>query len=449
MKELVFKDLDAAADALAKLASGTQEERREAVDFILELSRSDGAAERNAIVKIGVAAASDPRDSTRITTVLREAAQDLEALENIELPHEVITGETEPTEGKSGWQSTASSMGVIRILTRFSKAEPAARIDVKEVHDLPASVPALPEDLVVNSIFLLAPEGFHTRNVVANHIRFSVEKDWLEDHNLHPWSVQFIRFDEERALWDPFLGKPVGEDEDRIYYAVSPQAMSLWAITGMGEVPPTHFRIDSLAITPTHADAGRDFQVQAQVTNLTSGTGVWNGVLWLNDQAHESRSVDIGTGAPKIVTFSLRLDPGTYEVRIGKLVRHLTVETPPIQPLTSTTPPEPTPTPKPTPTKVIVLAQSPTKTPVPVQMPTPVPVKSPTKTPEPARTPTPVPIWLADPTPVSQTARPPGGPTQESLLSAGTTVGIGFGITAVVASICIYLWRARRSSRNR
>jgi PGF-pre-PGF domain-containing protein len=444
MKELAFKGLDAAADALAKLASGTQEERREAVDFIQELSRSDGAAERDEIVKILKATASDPRDSTKVASVLREATQDLEVLENIELPHEVITRETEPTEGKSGWQSTASSMGVVRILTRFSAAEPAARINVKEVHDLPASVPALPEGLVVNSLFLLTPEDFHPRNVLANHIKISVEKGWMEDNNVHPWSVQFNRFDDERDLWDPFLGKPVGEDEDRIYYVVSPQAMSLWAITGMGEVPPTHFRIDSLAITPTHADAGRDFQVQAQVTNLTSGTGVWNGVLWLNDQAHESRSVDIGTGASETVTFSLRLDPGTYDVRIGKLVRHLTVETPPIQPLAPTAPPEPEPT------KVIVPAQSPTKTPVPVQMPTPVPVKSPTKTPEPAQTPTPVPIWLADPTPVSQTARPPGGPTQGSLLSAGTpTVGIGFGIMAVVASICIYLWRARRSSRNR
>ena len=85
---------------------------------------------------------------------------------------------------------------------------------------------------MANSPPRLAPENFNQEDVLANHIAFFVTKGWLENNSIHPWSIQFNRFDEERRAWVPFPGKLVREDDQQIFYGVMPGGQfSPWAIS--------------------------------------------------------------------------------------------------------------------------------------------------------------------------------------------------------------------------
>ena len=233
------------------------------------------------------------------------------ALQNINLPQELLTGEVQLQNGVNGFVLTSSSnpgtknqgqtpaakiaigfvptftasaatprpsenraqpagttAPIAEILTRSSDPIPGARIVVSDVDGLPANVPTLPAGLVVNSLFTLTPENFQPEDMIANHLTFFVEKEWLAANELHPWSIQFNRYDEEKGRWVPLLGKLINENEERIFYTVSPPEFSLWAITGAKDVPPVRFQSISLSISP--AQPGRDRRSRSRRLSPTS-----------------------------------------------------------------------------------------------------------------------------------------------------------------------------------
>ena len=355
---------------LATSDRGTQQDA--AASIIGDLAVSEDVIQQGAAASIGERAASDTQNAAAITAMFNGVADDPDALANLDLPQEVIIREIAPTPGEQGWQLTGSPAPIDQILTRFSSELPGAHIEVVDVDTLPSGVRELPGNLVVNSLFTLTPENFQTKDMVANHVTFFVEKAWLDDNGIHPWAIQFNRYDDEEDAWVPLLGKLVGEDNERIFYTVSPPAFSLWAITGATEVPSVRFRAIDLRISPELADAGQEVQIEVQVFNLTSEPAEYNAVLWLNGQVHTSQNVVIGSTATETVIYTVQLELGDYAVRVGKLSGSFTVT--PLGPLpTPVATPEPTPVATPEPAPVATPRPAPAATPEPAPAATPVP----------------------------------------------------------------------------
>ena len=334
----------------------------------------------------------DVEDAAEITALFNAVSENPAALANLELPHEALVGETPPTPGEGGWQVTGSPAPIERILTKFTREVPGAHIAIEKLNGFPSGVSLLPSDKVVNAILGLSLENFQPEDTVANHITFYVGKAWLKANRIHPWSVQFSRFDDEEGTWVPLRGKLVREDAELIFYTVSPPRFSLWAISGASKVPPIRFRADSLKISRLRADARQDVRIQLQVTNVTTQSRKYNAVLWLNGQVHASKSLTIDNNATETVIFDVRLDPGNYKVRVDKLSGDLTIGSPT---------PEATPAPKPASTPPLVPTATPAPASTPATKPTSTPALVPTATPALPSTPAsgPTPTHVPAPTP--------------------------------------------------
>ena len=334
---------DAATSIVAALVVSLETSQQDAAtSIILSLAAAQQAAatniissliggteqEQDAAATIGERAAADVEGVTAITAVFNDVTEDPDALARLGLPHEVITRETAPTPGVQGWQATGSPAPIEQILTRFATEISGAHVEIEDVAELPAGVPALPEGLVVNAVLRLTAENFQSEDAVANHVTFFVAKSWLEANGIHPWSVQFNRFDEEDGVWVPNLGKLVREDQERIFYTSVIPGFSLWAITGTTEPPSARFRAENLSVSPTAADAGQDIQVTAQLTNLSSQSAEYTAVMWVDGQAFASVAVTIGATATETVTFTVQASPGVHTIRIDRLLGGVRVEVP-------------------------------------------------------------------------------------------------------------------------
>ena len=84
---------------------------------------------------------------------------------------------------------------------------------------LRSKLPAPPVGHVVAALVRLTPSGFPTLDLVAGHVTFSVEKGWLDENGIHPWSIQFSVYDLEQRAWQLSLGKRIREDAERVYYS--------------------------------------------------------------------------------------------------------------------------------------------------------------------------------------------------------------------------------------
>ena len=241
------------------------------------------------------------------------------------VPERVPVAGPDPT-GEGVLQEVGSSAPIETILAKFGAALPNAHVAVLDVPELPSGVSQLPTERIVNAYLTLTPENFQNEDVVTAHTTLFVEKSWLEANQVHQWSIQFSRFDEERAAWTPSQAKRVREDEERVYFSVVVPGFSLWAISGGKDIPPVEFRADGLTISPAQVQEGQPVTVQVQVTNLTDQATDYNAALWLNSQIHSNNSVAIGAGQTVSVTFEARPTAGDYDVRVDRLLGSFTVQ---------------------------------------------------------------------------------------------------------------------------
>lgn len=173
-------------------------------------------------------------------------------------------------------------------------------------------------------------EGFDNQDVVAAHTTLFVEKQWLDANQVHQWSLQFNRFDDERDAWRPAPAKRVREDAERVYFSVVIPGFSLWAITGSVNVPEVVFFVDELTITPSEAVEGEPVTIGLTVTNLTSSETEYNASLWLNSRVDTVRLVPIGANETVRVTFTVEPEVGSYDVRMDRLRGSLVVKAAPV-----------------------------------------------------------------------------------------------------------------------
>jgi PGF-pre-PGF domain-containing protein len=246
---------------------------------------------------------------------------------------EAWVAETAPAAGASPvegtWQSVGSPAPISQILARYARTIANAHVVVADVTELPAGVPALPAGQVVSGYVRLTAENFKAEDLLTSHITFFVEKSWLAANKIHPWSVQFNRYDEQQKAWAPVIGKRVREDAQRVYYTVTPPRLSLWAISGSTAVPPVAFRVDDLSISPAKGQAGQAITIQTKVTNLGGQPAEYTGTLWLNTQVHASKAQAIPAGSTVAVSFTVQPPAGSYNVRIDRLLGSFTVEAAP------------------------------------------------------------------------------------------------------------------------
>ena len=239
----------------------------------------------------------------------------------------------------------------------------------------------------------------------AAHVTLRVEKAWLEAGGLHPWSVQFGRFDPAGLVWRPVTAKRVGEDEEYAYYSVAVSGFSTWALSGSTDVPPAVFRVDALTVTPSQAAEGQSVTIDARVTNLTQQAAEFSVSLWLNTQVSAAQRVSVAANATAPVSFTVRAKAGFYEVRIDRLMAELTVQVAPTPTATPPPPPAATPTATATMTPQPRASAPPTSAPPPTA--TPISAASPTARPTSTATPSPT---VAAPAPLA-VAVPPTQPT--------------------------------------
>ena len=93
-------------------------------------------------------------------------------------------------------------------------------------------LPAIPDGLATYATKEIHLEGVDESDVGPVHSTISIEKSWLDENNIHPWSVELRRLDEESNSWVTFSSKrssTVGGDSS--YTAVLP-GFSKVSITG-------------------------------------------------------------------------------------------------------------------------------------------------------------------------------------------------------------------------
>ncbi|MBI4308601.1 MAG: PGF-pre-PGF domain-containing protein, partial [Chloroflexi bacterium] len=235
--------------------------------------------------------------------------------------------------GTGMWAPVGSPAPIKAILAKFARLIPGAHIKVEDVSTPPAGAPALPSGQILSEYLRLTPENFQNTDLIASHATFFVTKAWLETNKIHPWSIWFNRYDEERKAWVPFLGKRVQEDARNVYYSVTPPGFSVWAISGSREAPSVQFRVDNLGITPAAAQEGQTITIRADVSNQTDSAADFNAILWLNAQVETSRMVSVPAKATVPVSFTIQPKAGSYEVRVDRLLGKLTVQGPVVTPL--------------------------------------------------------------------------------------------------------------------
>ena len=312
---------------------------------------------------------------------------------------------------------------------------------------LPSNITGLPSGKL-NSLFEIDITNSEPSDFEAVHTTFFVEKSWMEANDIHKWSIQFNRFDEELETWVPFSTKRVREDENRISYSVVVPGFSVVAVTGTTELPVQQFEVSGLVVDPPAPRADVDIKITATVTNLGTTDAVYPANLWINGVIDETHTISLRSGETAPIEFNTSRPAGFYEIRVEREtfefsigsalptptgVPSLPSPTPTSIPVPAGVPPTPRPQPTDTPTPAAAPTGTPTRTATPTIPPigifTPVP-PTPTATPEPVAqvpdTPTPVP-----PTPVPPTSTPTATPTPP-IEDEGSSLGLILGILALV-----------------
>jgi PGF-pre-PGF domain-containing protein len=296
------------------------------------------------------------------------------------------------------------------VLGKFTSRLTGIQVNVEDLAEKPADAPDLPEVQIVNSLFSIGVEGTTSGDLSVAHVTLFLEKSWVEANQVHKWSIQFNRLDEELNIWVPFPSKRIDETDERIFYTVVVPGFSVIAITGSTELPELAVHVGALKIEPAAGVVGEDVTISAKVTNIGSSLVVYPARLWLNDTIEATQVIPVPAGDTVDVEFTITKPEGFYSVRIERLLGDLVVGTPPTPTPTPTATATPVPTatattPVPTATATTPVSTATATTPVSTATAT-TPVSTATATPVPAATATPVSIATAT-TPVSTATATP------------------------------------------
>ena len=333
----------AAADAAtvgALLVSAANSDPRATADALNAAAREDAAA-------IGEALASGPAKDPDALAALGEL-----------LPVTPWLPEDAPREGPSRYSTgvweKAGSQGVIDlvlvkltqpgrrsnvsvtalpvgILSKFQ--ERTAGATERKLEDttptsagtLRSKLPAPPAGHVVAALVRLTPSGFPTLDLIAGHVTFSVEKGWLDENGIHPWSINFSVYALEQRAWQLSAAKRVREDAERVYYSAVVPSFSTWAVLGSEAPPEPAFRVDDLTIAPAQVGEGEPVTVEARVTNLTSEQIAPVLAVYLDSLPDSAQRVLLGPNEARTITFDVEPKEGAHEVRLDRLTGKLTV----------------------------------------------------------------------------------------------------------------------------
>ena len=275
------------------------------------------------------------------------------------------------------------------------------------VEDLPlaklAEFPPLAAGQITNSMFRLAVTGADPDDFEATHVTMSLEKSWFEANDVHKWSIQFNRFDEEENLWMPIPTKRVREDQQKIGYTLVVPGFSTIVVTGSKELPQRIFEVGRIRTFPPAPRADQDVIISSTVTNMSSQPAIYPASLWVNNVIDENRFLKLDPGETAPLRFNKIRPAGEFFLRVERQFLDLSV----------TAAPTATPTPLPTPRPGETVSPTPTRTPTPTPTPTATPIPpivlgAPMPTPTPTPTPTALP---PTPTPTASPVPPTATPT--------------------------------------
>ena len=352
--------------------------------------------------------------------------------------------------GALTWTALVASPAPIEaILGKFTRRLLNVRLSVEDLNQKPAESPDFGPGQIANSIFSIDIENAAPQELLAAHVTLFVDKSWLEAKNVHKWSIELNRLDQQENIWVPFPSKRVGEDENRILYTAVIPGFSVFAITGSEALPPQIFQVTDLAIDPPSARAGNAVTIGASVTNTSLDRAVFPAHLWINDTIEATQTITLEPGETVPFEFTVSKPAGDYRVRVERLQGSFTMGAAPTPTPTRTpVPPIPTatrvpPTPTPVPPTSTPVPPIPTATRVP-STPTPVP---PTSTPVPP-TPTATPLPLtATATPVTPVVVATPTPESDGGLGGGAIAGIVIGIVAIIGAIAAGMFLYLRGKR--
>ncbi|MFC2033611.1 PGF-pre-PGF domain-containing protein [Chloroflexota bacterium] len=220
----------------------------------------------------------------------------------------------------------------------------------------------LPADQVVLTYLSIGFENALPEDIEVGHMTFLVEQTWLEENNIHKWSVALNRYDPALNKWISLPTKGIGEDDTYVYYTVSISHFSIFAISGSHELAPTNIEVSNLSISSASVEAGESVYIQADFKNLSRSEQVYVATLWVNGTVESALDISLQAGELQTALFTVAADAaGSYEVRIDRLFDSFTVtEAAPTPPAPTPAPPAPTPAP---PTKPAPTPSTPTPTP--------------------------------------------------------------------------------------
>ena len=190
---------------------------------------------------------------------------------------------------------------------------------------LRSKLPAPPVGEIVAALIRLTPSGFPVLDLIAGHVTVAVEKSWLDENGIHPWSIKFSVYDLEQRYWQLSSAKRVREDAERVYYSAAVPAFSTWAVLGSEEPPAPSFRVDDLAIAAEQAREGEPVSVEARITNLTQEQIAPILTVYLGSIADSAQRVVLDPNEARTVTFEIQPREGVHEVRLDRLTGELTV----------------------------------------------------------------------------------------------------------------------------
>ena len=310
-------------------------------------------------------------------------------------------------ETRSGsWAGLVGSPKPIdKILGKFSSNLKNVSVVVTNLSGIPTGVDPIPGNDKVSDYFNVELSNAGNGDLIGVHTTFYMDKSWLTVNEIHKWSVELKRFDNDLKVWVPFSSKRLLETAERIYYSAVLPGFSTIAVTGNTTIGQKNFDVSDLKIRPLIPTEGQQVTITAKVTNLTSDNAIYPANLWLDGTIETSNIISVNANTSATITFNIAKPVGTYDVRVEKLLGSFSIGDAP----------KPTATPKPvvatavppaaTPKPVVATAVPPTATPKPVVAtavpPTATPQTAPTAVPPTAIPPT------ATPKPTVATAVPP------------------------------------------
>jgi PGF-pre-PGF domain-containing protein len=303
---------------------------------------------------------------------------------------------------KSGhWAGLVGSPKPIdKILGKFASDLDNVNVIVTNLTGIPSGITAIPGNDIVSDYFDVEVSNTSDGDLVGVHTTFYIDKSWLEVNEIHKWSIELKRFDDQLNVWVPFSSKRLSETADRIYYSSVMPGFSTIAVTGNKNISDRKFEVSELKIRPLIPTEGKQVTISAKVSNLTSTDQVYPANVWIDSTVEESKVLSIAANGSDTVTFNLNKPVGKYDVRVEQLLGSFSVGS------------------APTPTKVpmvITVKETPVKK---EEVAAPATTVPPTATPRPSApatavppTATPKPAPVTAPTAIAPTATPKTAPT--------------------------------------